>query len=314
MSINEIAEHPSPMSAATSSAGKLPRRRFFSDMPDKGLFALIALLGFGAIFAFKIWGYDHDYIAAFAVLLMVLYGVVAYHIPLVAMRLDRLGDNFYYLGFIYTLASLSAALFQLQSGMQIQALLGSFGIALITTIVGIAGRVLFVQLRSDLDDVEERSRRDLAAASSDLRAQLSLSVREFETFRTGLLQTLTEVETESSKSTKRQIKAIESLARASAERIEAAFESNRKQSQQLMDALGNITKSVESAAARLESMELPSERLNAQLASFATELEASLKRLGTTIEDVARRSTRRRRWRALAHSILRRWHAPKRTR
>jgi hypothetical protein len=34
------------------------------------------------------------------------------------MRLDRLGDNFYYLGFIYTLASLTAALLQLRGGIE----------------------------------------------------------------------------------------------------------------------------------------------------------------------------------------------------
>ena len=48
------------------------------------------------------------------------------------------GDNFYYLGFIYTLASLSAALVELRTGINSTAILGAFGVALITTIVGIA--------------------------------------------------------------------------------------------------------------------------------------------------------------------------------
>lgn len=59
-------------------------------------------------------------------------------IPAVSLRLDRLGDNFYYLGFIYTLASLSAALVELRTGINSTAILGAFGVALITTIVGIA--------------------------------------------------------------------------------------------------------------------------------------------------------------------------------
>jgi len=51
---------------------------------------------------------------------MSAYGVVAYRIPLVQMR----------------------------SGIDVDAVLGSFGIALITTIAGIAGRVVLVQMRT----------------------------------------------------------------------------------------------------------------------------------------------------------------------
>ena len=156
----------------------LPRRRFFSDMPDKGLFAGVALVGFGAICTLKVSGYPAEYVAAFAVVLMVIYGALAFAIPLLQMRLDRLGDNFYYLGFIFTLASLSAALLQLQAGMKIEELLGSFGIALVTTIVGIIGRVVFGQYRIEIDDIEEHVRRDLVATSAELRGQITAAVRE----------------------------------------------------------------------------------------------------------------------------------------
>src|SRR5258707_5158375 len=166
----------------------LPRRRFFSDMPDKGLFALAAVLGFTAILLFKIRGFDTDLVAAGAVVLMIAYGFIAFQFRRVRLRPDRLGDNFYYLGFVYTLASLSAALLQLRGGARIEELLGSFGIALFTTIVGIAGRVLFVQMRGDIDEVEDEVRRDLLSTSADLRAQLNITLAEFETFHTGVQQ------------------------------------------------------------------------------------------------------------------------------
>src|SRR4051812_20874793 len=92
----------------------LPRRRFFNDMPDKGLFVFAAGVGFAGIIYFKLHFYNANYVAALAIVVMVLYGLSAYQLPKVRMRLDRLGDNFYYLGFLYTLASLSAALIQLQ--------------------------------------------------------------------------------------------------------------------------------------------------------------------------------------------------------
>src|ERR1700722_8663711 len=139
----------------------LPRRRFFSDMPDKGLFALVAVLGFASILLLKVRGTNADLVATGAVILMIAYGFTAFQFRRVRLRPDRLGDNFYYLGFVYTLASLSAALLQLRGGAKIEELLGSFGIALFTTIIGIAGRVLFVQMRGDIDDVEDEVRGNL---------------------------------------------------------------------------------------------------------------------------------------------------------
>src|SRR5215467_1091896 len=96
------------------SAGGLPRRRFLNDMPDKGLFGFVAVFGFVTIIALKLNNYDADIVTGLAVALMVGYGLIAYRIPEVHIRLDRLGDNFYYLGFIFTLASLSTALIQLR--------------------------------------------------------------------------------------------------------------------------------------------------------------------------------------------------------
>src|SRR4051794_2237540 len=75
----------------------LPRRRFFDDMPDKGMFAFVAIFGFAVIVALKVHDYSSDVVAGIAVGLMLIYGVIAYRIPAVQLRLDRLGDNFYYL-------------------------------------------------------------------------------------------------------------------------------------------------------------------------------------------------------------------------
>src|SRR5262245_13732263 len=219
MSINEIADHTRGSGGLSAderlerAARSLPRRKFFSDMPDKGLFGIAAIGGFAAICTLKLHGHNADLIVCLAVAAMIGYGFLAYQMPSVQMRLDRLGDNFYYLGFIYTLASLSAALLQMRVRMDILQLIGSFGIALVTTIVGIAGRVLFVQLRSEIDDIEDRVRRDLAASSADLRAQLASSVREFETVRTSLLQTLNETVVACDNATKRQVERVDELAK-----------------------------------------------------------------------------------------------------
>ena len=281
-----------------AAARQLPRRHFFSDMPDKGLFCGVAIAGFAAIMWGKSEGYNADYIMVFAVAAMIGYGVAAYRIPAVRMRSDQLGDNFYYLGFIYTLASLSAALVQLRAGPAIDELLGSFGIALVTTIVGIAGRVLFVQMRGELDDVEERTRRDLAAASSALRGQLGNALQELETFRTAVLQAARETVAQSAETTKAQLGGIASAAQEASKHIEKAFEPNRRHVQKLDESIQHISKGIEQLTERTAAIEFPSERLNKQFASFGQELETLLQRLATTIEGIALRSAgkRQRRW------------------
>ena len=303
-------------------------------MPDRGLFAFVALGGFGGILWGKLNGYGSNYIAAGAVAAMVLYGMAAYRIPAVRLRLDRLGDNFYYLGSIYTLGSLSAALLQLNEGTPLDALIGSFGIALVTTIVGIAGRVLFVQMRGDLDEVEDRVRQDLARASEELRGQLSITLRELEIFRTSVVQAITETMAQATDATRRQIEGIELVAELAAKRIAAAFEPNETQLRQLNASVVEISKAVEQLSARMAESEFPSERLHGQLKSFAEQLDmlhkdlaaqvasrmakvgvpieemerevvsfrqglaALLQDVARTIEDIARRSSgqRRRRW------------------
>lgn len=60
---------------------------------------------------------------------------------------NRLADNCYYLGLIYTLISLVIVLHQQQEGTSVELVLSAFGVALATTIAGIVAR-LFLQERA----------------------------------------------------------------------------------------------------------------------------------------------------------------------
>jgi hypothetical protein len=106
MTAAQTAEDAKGLASGKGAIRPLPRRRFIDDMPDKGLFGIVAIFGFATIISLKLYNVNPDFVAAFAVALMIIYGVVAYRIPAVSLRLDRLGDNFYYLGFIFTLASM----------------------------------------------------------------------------------------------------------------------------------------------------------------------------------------------------------------
>lgn len=231
---------PGPEERLERASRLVPRRRFFSDMPDKGLFALIAVIGFAGILMLKLKQFNADYVAGGAVALMLIYGFTAFQFRRVRMRPDRLGDNFYYLGFVFTLASLSAALLLIRNGGNIDDLLGSFGIALFTTIVGIAGRVLFVQMRGDIDEVEDEVRRDLLSASADLRAQLNQTLAEFETFQTGVQQATRKAAEQSLGSAQDAISNISRVANAASDNIERAFATETDRVQVLRQSTSKI--------------------------------------------------------------------------
>lgn len=293
----EVAQSPDARSSEDrleAAARTLPRRRFFDDMPDKGLFAAFALVGFlGIIFLKTRTSVPSEIVAVLSITAMLLYGVVAWRLPTVQLRPDRLGDNFYYLGFIFTLASLSATLLlieQIETGGHIEDLLGNFGIALTTTVVGVAGRVLFVQMRGELDDIEARVRRDLATASADLRAQLVLSLREFETFQTGVFQASSEaikrvtVETEAS---------IQKASAATVARMETTAADGQRQAELVAQIMIRVNQALLELPA-VTKLELPSERLERQIATLAQHFEALVKQMEALSADRNRR--RRRRW------------------
>jgi methyl-accepting chemotaxis protein len=284
---NQTSSEAAAVSPVERGERLLPRRRFFNQMPDKGLFAVAAVGGFLAIFFLKIYGLDANFVAAGAVVAMLAYGIAAFRFKRVQLRPDRLGDNFYYLGFIYTLASLSAALLQLQrDDISIEGILGSFGIALFTTIFGVAGRVLFVQLRSDIDEVEDEVRRDLQSTAADLRGQLNATLADFETFQLGVHQAAEEAAKDSLKVVQDSISNISRVANAAADNIERAF---GRETERVSDLQDSITK----VDSRLNSLV---ENLNDRMDEFNDRIDQMTTRLTEVIELLSRVKRKRRFW------------------
>lgn len=165
------------------------RKAFFSDTADKSLFLVFAVLGFVGIFAAKYLSYSGLPVALSAVGLLVVYALVSWTLDAFRSNPDRLGDNCYYMGFLFTLASLSAALVALQQntasgrGDLLEALIGGFGVALFSTIAGITLRVFFMQMRREIEDLEEQLRTELQRSARLLTDQLARAVIDLENFR-----------------------------------------------------------------------------------------------------------------------------------
>ena len=125
--------------------------------------------------------------AIFATVCILGYSLAAYLIREERVRLDRAGDNAYYLGLTYTLVSMAVALVQIDfSGVTANQLVGAFGIALSSTIVGIVCRLALIQYREEIDDIDAMARQELAESASELSRYLLMARGHFEVFVTGL--------------------------------------------------------------------------------------------------------------------------------
>lgn len=93
-------------------------------------------------------GAGHWTMVALVVGLMVVYGCVLWIRSRTEYASEGDGETFYYLGFIYTLATLVATFAPLLNSAErpeSRQVLGLFGLGLITTFVGLAGRIVFAQ-------------------------------------------------------------------------------------------------------------------------------------------------------------------------
>jgi hypothetical protein len=106
---------------------------------------------------------------------------------------DLLGDNLYYLGFLFTLVSMAYSLYSLGvKKSDINAILENFGLAISTTLYGLALRVFFNQNKSGIDEYESAVRMSMTDAAATLIGEMSKIGRDVATLRTTFSQSIDE--------------------------------------------------------------------------------------------------------------------------
>jgi len=222
---------------------------------DKGIFGIFAGLGAAAILLLKQTGVAQIIVTLVPVAIILIYALItATRWTRFRLRYDQAGDNCYYLGFIYTLVSLAAALYRFTHGSEaaVDQIVQDFGIALATTLVGVTLRVLLHQMREDPHDVEEAARSELGAAAARVTGQLGSMVRDVVSFR---VQTQDEL-----KHFSYEVKQV-------AEEHREAIKSFRKQS----EALGA---QVQKLINRVETIAVPADILERKLTPTAEKLQS----------------------------------------
>lgn len=212
-------------------------------------------------------------------LLMMGYAILVAFSKRLRLREDQSADNFYYMGFIFTLISLAISLYQYGAAGSLDSIVRNFGVAIATTITGITLRIIFNQMRRDPVEVEHYSRLDLAEASNRVRRELDGVEKEFQHFRRSNQQMLAEAFHE----------IRDEVARSAAESLKA--------SQQLAEQVLGATKAAsETVTSELKATDLKAEldqttknlrRITTALAKASDQIEKSAGSFVTQISSIA---------------------------
>ncbi len=171
-----------------------------------------------------------------------------------------IGDSYYYMGFVFTLVSLGAALFYLSinNDVDINTIVGSFGAALVTTVIGLVARLITTSFsfkatgqRKRLEDSVEKS---LATFSEQL-----------ETLTSTAILSLTKVHTHTEATLMKTLETYENVNEEISEQYRNAMCSGEE----------TISKSIASLAKRIDDIEVSPDMISEPIkTSFDGILEA----------------------------------------
>jgi methyl-accepting chemotaxis protein len=246
------------------------RRGFFSDQPDKGLFVAFSVAGIALVMSLKFAGMSPWLAAGAAVFAITGYAALAYR---QGIRPDTLGDNCYYMGFLFTLTSLAVALIALSryaaGGRDdlLEALIGGFGVALFSTIWGIFLRVFFLQMRQEIADLEEQLRNELQNSASLLKDQLAAAVMDLENLRLRTSQVLDRHVEDASAG-------FAEVGKRLVEHVSNAGAAYRQASENLAKNAAQVASEIERLVNRVDQIRVPPDLVTKQVEDARTRIAA----------------------------------------
>ncbi len=253
------------------------RRLSGSPAVNATIFFLFVLIGVVYIVSAKVRGINPFEVTFGPVLIMLIYSVLIGAARLLRLRDDQSGDNLYYMGFLFTLTSLGVSLYQFDADEGAEIIVQNFGVAVASTIAGVALRVFFNQMRRDPIEVEASARAELADASRRVRRELDNSVLEFSNFRRALQQTVSdgfdETRAKVDEIGRRLLAGVEGTVHRSGEILDGSFrDSTTKSAEITMRVLKDIESATQSLASEVT-------RLSKSAAQMAQGMDAVFSKL-----------------------------------
>ncbi len=276
------------------------------------LFFAVVVVGSGYIIFSKLSGFGAFAVTAVPVLIMIGYALLLW-VRLFRLRDDQAGDNLYYMGFLFTLTSLAVSLYQFSAAGSAEQIVQNFGIAIASTIAGIALRILFNQMRRDPVEVEATARLELAEASRRVKRELEGAILEFGYFRRATQQSVgdaldevresigkarEELAGEIQKFTSAAGKPFEDASRRSGntldnlnERTAEILDVSRRlvqEGEQLARSTTNVVRAIDVLLAKLASQQTPERALETKLAPMIQSLTRAVNSFGESTLGQAR--------------------------
>lgn len=263
---------------------KLTHETLGKDSWDKTILLLAFILGIVGNIILKLLPIPIIIPALFSALVIIGYVVWTYRSEDARLEPEQIGDNAYYLGFILTLSSLSYTLYSISSSRGeadfIADVISGFGIALSSTIVGVAMRVYMQQFRLDLVARDQEARLAINQAMREFRTELSDSVRGMKLFGVELRQSLDEHHDKLAKSQEARLnKSLEEMVK-SFDNVVAEFS---KQSQKSHGEITDHAKKTLNVFYEDTSNVLG--RLEKSLSSTGEKVEEAMLSIGSSITD-----------------------------
>jgi hypothetical protein len=275
---------------------------------DRTIFLLAFIVGVVGGVLLKLAGVHPVVSASFAALILAIYAISAWMGGRLKIEPETIGDNCYYLGFLFTLASLSFTLYQMAdpsknggSPVDIPEVISGFGVALSSTIFGVLLRVLMMQMRIDFVAKDREVRADVNRAYSDFRKNLSGVISQVKAFSTESVQLAAEREARMRAATDRL---AEDNQKALEEQRKAFFETANAVSAQMTEtfsrsvqvALNEISKSMtetqvtfqKQLAEALVDLQAIKTRLKEQETNSATDIESQRRRVNDNLSEAVK--------------------------
>jgi len=217
------------------------------------LFFAVVTSGAAYIVVSKLDEVHAVFVTLVPVCIMIAYAILLGFARLFRLRDDQSGDNLYYMGFLFTLTSLAVSLYQFRTDQgTADQIVQNFGIAIASTIAGIALRIFFNQMRRDPIEVEQTARLELADAARKVKRELESTVLEFSYFRRATQQSLAEaveeINTQLKDANGRIVGQLDEFAAKSSKPLE---EASKKSGDAIVQLNARIAGALENAISRI---------------------------------------------------------------
>lgn len=197
------------------------------------LVAIILKIGFSAVG----WWFNDPWILGFGLPLVVMAGYIAIGVTRKDTDVsdEKFADSCYYLGFIFTIASIILSLFDLPNiGTNLQSIAVRFGAAMVSTVAGLIVRVYLVSFRKDASDAVRDAEEEVIEASNRFREHLVIAYEKLIDFQAT-------VDDACRQTVERSNLQIAGLSKNHAERLSGFFGELRQQN---VDAFGAMRGSI----------------------------------------------------------------------